>query len=357
MRYSADDRVAASWDYVARAATKIADTTTPGWAAELVAQDVAAFMADLVNISVFAALRARASTVEVTLDGAGSVTIPGRTNRGNMAGAWVGETGVIPVVQGTINAAKLEPTKLAAITTFSRELVTASNDTIETILRNGLREDTADLLDRNLLDAIAKVAGVRPAGLQNGSRSAASGGVDKVAQDLAAAIGPILTAGGGRDVVAIMNPLQELGLKFATNMLGLKAYPEMANGSLEGYPFITSNNVPDGVVVVLDAADFASAAGVPDFTVSEEATLTMANADNAVPTQALDAAGAVGTINQVLPDGGIHVAGAGGTGTIGYTAMSMFQQWSVALRMVVPVHWIMRRAGMVSVITGVNWGE
>lgn len=355
-RYPHDDRVAACMDYVVRAATGIADTTTPGWAAELVKQDVGAFMDELVNLSVFAALRARASTMDVSLDGIGSLKLPGRTNRGNMAGSWVGETGVIPVVQGTIAAATLERTKLAAITTFSKELMSATNDTIEAVLREGLRLDTADLLDRNLLDNVARVAGVRPAGLQVGANTAASGGPDEVRGDLKAALAPIVAAGGGRDIVLILNPAQALGLQFSVNMLGLLAFPEMAQGNLAGYPFITSNNVPVGVVFVMDAADFADAADVPEFTVSEEATLTMANADNVVPTQAT-ADGTIITAGQVPVDGGIHVAGgATGPATLGVVAMSMFQQWSVAVRMVLPVSWAMRRPGMVSTITAVDWG-
>lgn len=356
-RYANDDRVAACMGYVQRAAVQIADTTTPGWAAELVTHDVAAFMADLTNVSVFAALRARASTVSVSLDGVGSITIPSRSNQGNLAGAWVGETGVIPVLQGTFAAAKLEPTKLAAITTFSKELMNASNETIESVLRAGLRDDTADVLDKNLLDNVAKRVGVRPAGLQVGANSDASGGPDSVAADLLAAVGPIIAANGGRDIVLIMNPQQALGLKFATNMLGLPAFPEVGQGNLAGYPLITSNNVPVGTVVVLDAADFASAAGVPDFTVSEEATLTMANADGTAPTQAITSGGVVDVPGQVGPDLGIKVAGgAVGAGTANVVAMSMFQQWAIALRMVIPVHWSMRRPGMVSVITGVDWG-
>jgi HK97 family phage major capsid protein/HK97 family phage prohead protease len=355
-RYAHDERVAACMDYVTRAATGIADTTTPGWAAELVQQDVGAFMADLVNISVFAALRARASTLDVSLTGIGSLKLPGRTQNGSMAGSWVGETGVIPVVQGTLASAILERTKLAAIATFSKELLDASNGTIETVLRDGLKNDTANALDQKLLDNVARVAGVRPAGLQVGAHTAASGGVDSIRADLKAALAPIIAAGGGQDIVLIMNPAQALGLQFATNMLGLLAFPEMANGQLAGYPFITSLNVPAGVVFVMDAAAFVDTADVPEFTVSEEATLSMASADAVAPTQAT-ADGTIITAGQVPVDGGIHVGGGNtGPATVGVVAMSMFQQWSVAVRMVLPVSWALRRAGMVSTITAVDWG-
>lgn len=354
-RYAHDDRVAACFDYVQRTATNIADTTTPGWAAEMVQEDVAAFIQDMENLSIFADLRARPSSMSLT--GMNRVSVP-RRSKGGLGGAWVGEAGVIPVLQGLIGATPLEPTKLAGITTFSRELMTATNSQIEAVLRNGLRIDTAEKLDKALLDALPRVAGVRPAGLLNGANSNASGGPDAASSDIKTAIDSIIQAGGGRDIVLIMNPSQLNGLAFAENALGMPQFPSVAqNQSLQGKPIISSLNVPLGTVVVMDAAEFASMADVPEFRVSEEATLTMANADTTPPTQAVDAAGAVGTADQVIPDGGILVAGGpDGAGTAGFQAMSMFQQWAVAVRLVMPVNWAMTKDDMVSVITGVDWG-
>lgn len=354
--YANDDRVAGCMDYMLKSAVAIADSTTPGWAGELVREDIAAFMADIENVSVYAALRTRGRTVD--FDGAGRISIPSRTNQGNMAPAWVGEAGVIPVVQGSFAARLLEPTKLASITTFSKELLNNTSGQIEATLRDALRVDAATTLDAALLDATAARPQVRPAGLQVGATVVPSGGPDAAAADLKAALSPIIAAGGGQNIVLIMNPVNVLGLQFATNMLGLPAYPEIAQGRFAGYAFIASNNVPAGTVFVMDASEFASGAGVPNFEISEEATLTMANADGTAPTQAVDAAGAIDVPGQVGPDLGIKVAGnaAAGAGTAGYQAFSMFQMWSVALRMILPVHWMMLRDDMVSVITGVDWG-
>jgi HK97 family phage major capsid protein/HK97 family phage prohead protease len=355
-RYAHDDRVAACVEFVQRAAVQAADTTTPGWAAELVRQDVGGFIDFMATQSVFAALRARASSLDVSLDGVGKVTIPSRSNRGNLGGAWVGEAGVIPVLQGNLGAVSLEPTKLAGITVFTAELMNATNDQIETILRQAMLADTAYMLDTALLDNVVKVAGVRPAGLRVNSTIAASGGANAVAADLAAAIGAIIAAGGGDDIVVIMNPAQASGLAWAKNAFGQFEYPEVASGTINGKPIIISKNVPAGTVFVVDAAYFVNAAGVPEIKVSEEATLTMANAAASAPTQAIDAAGAIGTANQVLPDGGIKVlGGVAGAGTAGAVAMSVFQQNLIALRLLLPVHWVMRAPQMVSVITGVAW--
>lgn len=353
-RYRDDDRIKDCWDYTIKSAAQIADTTTPGWAAQLIAQDVVAFMEDLQNVSVFAALRARASAPTVTFDGAGSISIPSR-NKGGLGGAWVGEAGVIPVLQGTLGAVALSPTKLAGITTFTRELQSATTGQIETILRNGLRDDTADVLDKALLSALPARAQVRPAGLLNGVVGVPSSGdtPEAIRSDIAAAIGPIIAAGGGRDIVLLINPLAGLAVGSASTLNGDRAFPELQQGNLMGYSVIQSLNVPTGDLIAVDAADFANGAGVPEYRTSEEATLTMANADAVPPTQAIKADGTLDVAGEVGPDLGIKVAGgAVGAGTANIVAMSMFQQYAVALRMIFPVHWAMRRAGMVGLVTG-----
>jgi HK97 family phage prohead protease/HK97 family phage major capsid protein len=355
-RYRDDERVKDAWEYTTKSAAGIADTTTPGWAKELVRQDVAAFIADLVNVSVFAALRVRGSSYNVTFEGVGSVSIPLRTNRGNLAGAWVGEGGVIPVIQGSVGAVVLSPTKLAGITTFSRELANATTDQIETILRNGVREDTADMLDRSMLSNSAARVGVRPAGLLLGVTPVASTGntAQDILDDVHNAVAPIIQSGGGRDVVLIMNPLQVLTISTVLTLGGTRAFPEIDQGRLGNYAVVASLNVPAGTMIAVDCADFASGAGVPEYMVSDEATLTMANADATPPTQAVKADGTLDIATEVGPDLGIHVAGTpAGAGIAGFTAMSMFQQWSTALRIVMPVSWAMRRTGMVGAVTGI----
>jgi HK97 family phage prohead protease/HK97 family phage major capsid protein len=353
-RYRDDERVKDCWDYTTRSAVQIADTLTPGWAKELVATDVAAFIDDLAHVSVFAALRSRPAAPSVTFDGAGSITMPRRT-QGSLGGSWVGEAGVIPVLQGIIAAIALTPTKLAAITTFTRELQSGSNNQIENILRNGLRDDTANVLDIALLSANAAIANVRPAGILLGVAGVPSSGdtPEAIRADIAAAVGPIIAAGGGRDIVLIVNPMAALSVNSSTTLNGNPAFPETSQGQLMTYSLIQSLNVPAGNLIAVDAADFANGAGVPEYRVSEEATLVMASADATPPQMNVDAAGVATGAGTVPVDGGIHVAGGPATAaTAGAQAMSMYQQYAIALRLVMPVHWAMRRPGMVGLVTG-----
>jgi HK97 family phage prohead protease/HK97 family phage major capsid protein len=353
-RYRDDDRIKDCWDYTRKAASNIADMTTPGWAQNLIRTDIGEFVDALKNLSVFAALRSRPQAPSVNFDGAGAISIPGR-NRGGLGGSWIGEAGVIPVLQGTLTSILLTPTKVAGVTTFTRELQAATNGQIETILTNGLRDDTANVIDLALLSALAARPNVRPAGLLYNVVGVPSTGdtPEAIRIDLSNVLGPIIQAGGGRDIVLIMNPMSKLIVAAATTLNGTPAFPDIDQGILAGYPYIASLNVPAGDLIAVDAADFANGVGVPDYSVSEEATLTMATADATPPTQAVKADGTLDVAGEVGHDLGIHVAGgAAGVGTAGYQALSMFQQYAIALRMVLPLHWAMRRASMVGLVTG-----
>jgi HK97 family phage major capsid protein/HK97 family phage prohead protease len=358
-RYRDDERIKDCWEYTRKAAANIADMTTPGWAKDLIRTDIGEFVDALKNVSVFAALRSRPMAPSVTFEGAGAISIPGR-NRGGLGGSWIGEAGVMPVLQGTLTSILLTPTKVAGVTTFTKELQAATNGQIETILTNGLRDDTANVIDGALLSAMAARPNVRPAGLLNGVVGVPSTGdtPEAIRVDLAAVLKPIVQAGGGRDIVLIMNPMSKLVVAAATTLNGTPAFPEMDQGILAGYPFIASLNVPTGDLIAVDAADFANGVGVPDYSVSEEATLTMATADAVPPTQAIKADGTLDIAGEVGQDLGIPVVGppTAGAGAAGYYAMSMFQQYAIALRLVLPLHWAMRRASMVGLVTGFPLG-
>jgi hypothetical protein len=90
--------------------------------------------------------------------------------------------------------------------------------------------------------------------------------------------------------------------------------------------------VPLTMVIIVDAADFASLTGDDArFEMSDQATLHM---EDTTPL-------AIGT--------------PGTPPTVAAPARSMFQTDSIALRMILPLNWIMRRAGLVGWVTGVTW--
>ena len=149
-----------------------------------------------------------------------------------------------------------------------------------------------------------------------------------------------------------------INLSMITNALGQFVFREdVRDNSVLGLPIIASTNVPAAMAILVDAACFASAFDPPEVDVSDQATLTMANADGVAPTQAMDVAGALGTANQVPPDHGIHVSGHAGAAAVGFQAMSLFQTWTLGIRNVLPVGWGLTQlpANCVQVKTAITW--
>ena len=138
-----------------------------------------------------------------------------------MAGDWIGEGAPIPVKQGSIAGLTLTPKKLAVISTFTRELAMHSTPQIESLIRTMILEDTAAALDKFLLDNVA-ASSVRPAGLRNGVAGTPSSGTTlaNIVTDLKAALTPILAAGGGRNLVWLMNPARLAALGLMTSASG-----------------------------------------------------------------------------------------------------------------------------------------
>jgi hypothetical protein len=352
--YRDDERVKAGLDWVARSATDIATTTRPGWAAELVSEGTGAFLADILNLSVYQALASRGTTLQFGNNG--TLVIPRRAAKGSMAGTFVGETGVIPVKSDQLTSSLFERYKLAVISTFSKELETLSAPAIEQLIRDSISADTTELIDYKLLSALSQRVGVRPAGLLAGVVGIPSAGNTpaNVNTDIKALFGALAQR---QSVSVIMHPDRTLGLSLMTTATGDYIFKtDIENGNFFSGSLIVSENCPASTVIAVNNPDFATGNGTPVFDLSDQATLTMASSDSTPPTQSVKADGTLDVAEEVGPGLGISVAGGGqGAGTAGYEAVSMFQTWSTALRMVMPISWGMLRAGSVAALTAVNW--
>ena len=301
---------------VQKAAVDPALTSVPEWAGALARETWGEFLS-LLPASVYAQLAQLG--VSATFEN-GKARFPARGSTASLAGDFVGENQPIAVKKGAVSAPALVPKRIAVITAYSREMDTASGSTMERFLRTAIAEDTAPAIDAKLLDA-SPATPVRPAGLLYGVTLTPSAGTTPadMAMDIKAAVAPILLAGGGRRVALLMNSLQALTLSLSTVWTDAlrKAVVEI----------IASPHVPVGTLIALDAADFATAADVaPQFLLSSEATLHMSDTPE--------------TITDTM---------------MASPAMSLFQQDSVALRMVQQMDWTMRRPGMVGGVTGIEW--
>jgi HK97 family phage major capsid protein/HK97 family phage prohead protease len=336
MIYGEDEATKVFIDYATKAASAPAMTTVTGWAAELVQTVYSEFMALLVPASVMPRLSAKG--LALTFGRAGRIVIPTRNATPSIAGSFVGEGAAIPVRQAGFGTQSLVPKKLAVITTWTREMDEHSIPAVEGLLREAIQQDTSTAIDTVLLDANPATA-IRPAGLRNGVSGltpTAGGGFNALVGDIKALSGALLTATAGniRNGVFLMNPQQTLSISLTqppNAAVGLFPFAdEIAAGRLRTFSVIESANVPLGMVIALDAADFVSVGSeAPRFEVSDQATLHM---EDTAPTDI-----------------------TGGTPSPATPVKSMFQTDSMALRLIWPMNWVLRRTGMVSWLTGVTW--
>ena len=333
--YGDDEQTKAVVDWATRAATAPAMTSTVGWAAELVQQIVAEFMTTLLPKSVFP--RLSAAGLGLSFGRNGKIIIPTRSRTPTIAGSFVGEGQPIPVRQGAFTSATLTPKKMAVITTWTREIDEHSVPAIEGLLRAAIGEDTAISLDSVLMDANPATL-VRPAGLLNGVAGltpTAGGGFNAAVGDIKQLSGALITgtAGNIRSPHWLMNPQQVNSLGLIA-MPGVGAFPfraEVAAGNLGGWPIIDSGTVPLGTVVAIDAADYVSVADGPRFEISDQATLHL---EDTAPAD---------------------ITTAGTPAVASFPVKSMFQTDSLALRLILPVNWALRRPGVVAWVAGVTW--
>ena len=318
---------------VTRAAIAGATTTTAGWASELVQTAQGEFVNSLMPNQVFPPLAAMGLSLTFGPN-SGAIKIPSRTATPSIGGSFVAEAAPIPVRRLGTTSITLYPHKVGGISVFSREIAAYSNPDIETLIRDSIIADTQINIDALLLDNVA-VSTTRPAGLTNGVSTltaTAGGGYAAFLGDLAKLTGPFYAVNAGRKLVLLMNPAQRNQLMFAPGPAG--APFGWSTQFTDMFTVITSTSIAAGAVYMIDAADFVSVSGAPEFEVSEVATIHMED------TTPLNIA-----------------SGAQGSGVLATPTQSMFQTAQIAIRMLANVNWAMRRSGMVQFIgTGVNWG-
>ncbi|MGW9332712.1 phage major capsid protein [Bosea sp. NPDC055594] len=315
-----------------RAAVDPAKTTVSGWASELIETETVAFLETLREISFYPRLAALGANLQFG-PGRGQIKIPARASTPSISGSFVAEGSPIPVRRIGLTSATLSPHKMGVISYFTREVAKYSTPQIENLLRQEIRGDTADTIDTLLIDTTAGST-TRPAGLLNGISAltaSTAGGWQAIMEDIDTLAAPFDTAKAGRSLVLLMNRREARKLNFVPG-------PDDRLGSMRqlladsGITPISSVNVPAGRLIMIDAADFATAAGdQPEFDVSEQAVI---HAEDTSPQQI----GTAGTPNAVAAP-----------------VISMFQTASIALRMLLDVTWAMRRSGMVQWIDGADW--
>jgi hypothetical protein len=193
-------------------------------------------------------------------------------------------------------------------------------------------------VDSVLIDANPATV-IRPAGLLNGvvaTPPTAGGGIAGIVGDIVGLINAISTAtlGNVRNLVWLVNQTDMLraSLLTAANTGIFPFRDEIRGGTLATIPFIDSATVPAKTMILVDAADFVVVGGdAPRMEMSDQATLHM---EDTAPAE---------------------LVSSGSPGTVASPQRSLFQTDSLALRMVLPLNWIQRRAGTVAWTQNVTW--
>lgn len=319
-----------------KAAVNPAMTTVAGWAAELVQESVGDFLDILRPVSIYPRLANLG--VRLGFDTNGAIKIPSRLATPTLAGSFIAEGDPIPVRRLGLTSITLTPKKMAVISTFTREMANHSTPQIESLIRDAMVEDTAQVIDTYLLDALPATA-TRPAGLLYGATDVPpTDETDPLAMiaDIKNLIKAIIvnTGGTARNLVILVNPVQALSIVLQQSATGDFIFSGLSDfGNKVNITFIESGNVPVDTVIALDAADFVTVTGdTPEFDVSDQATLHM---EDTTP----------------LP----ITTGPQGTAVAASPVRSLWQTASIGVRMIWDINWAMRRTGLVAKVSAVTW--
>jgi HK97 family phage prohead protease len=317
-----------------RAATAPATTTTAGWAAELAVTGQGEWFNAVMAGSIFQPVAARG--MNITLGRYNQISMPTRAATPTIAGSFVAEGAPIPVRQAAFTPVTIGLKKMAVITSYTREIAEHSTPEIETILRQLIMDDTGVAVDTVFIDNVA-VSSIRPAGIRNGVSGltpTAGGGFAALVGDLKAMVGALAAVNAMGSLVWIMNPVQQIAISLTQNAGGDFPFQADINANrLLGYGVVISSTVPAGMVILINADDLMVVQGdTPRFDVSDQATLHF---EDTTPLQI--------------------TTGAQGSAVAATPVRSMFQTDSLALRMILPMNWALRRTGSVAWVTGVTW--
>jgi len=226
-----------------KAAVGAGTTTDATWASPLVAYTQAA--EEYINLL-------RPATIIGRIPGLRrvpfNIQIP-RATAGTTVG-WVGENAPKPVSNMQFDSITLRWAKAAGIVVITQELARFSNPAAEGLVRTDMIAQMAQFLDRQFVDpAVAAVTNVSPASITNGVSAVTATGTNDAAfrTDAKTMINTFLTNNlSTAGAVWIGTQQQATAFSLMLNALGQASYPTMTptGGTLIGYPYIASENIP-----------------------------------------------------------------------------------------------------------------
>jgi hypothetical protein len=323
---------------IEKAEVPAGSTVSGSWAEDLVGDTTSAF-ADFVEY-----LRPQTILGKFGTNGIPSLRrvpfrVPLISQTGGGAGYWVGEGKAKPLTSFDFARTTLEPLKVANIAVLTDEVIRDSSPSAEAIVRDQLVEALKARLDIDFIDpAKAASAGVSPASITNAAPNGAGSGTgdaDDVRADIRSLLGEYIAANNPpTSGVLIMQSGTALALSMMVNALGQNEFNGlgMNGGMLLGIPVITSEHVPSGIVVMVNASDiYLADEGGFRLDMSREATVEM--------------------LDSSLTGDSIGVVPGTAASTV-----SLWQTNSVGFLAERTINWAARRTSAVAYLSGVAWG-
>lgn len=306
------------------------DTTTAGWASELV------YNQNLVNE--FIELL-RPQTILGRMTGLRQVPFNVRMSGQDSGGTayWVGQGRAIPASKLHTLEVTLGIAKAAGLMVITEELARSSAPSAEGLIRDDLMKTIKTFLDVQFVDPnVAAVANVSPASITNGVTPIVPTGTDAAAlrYDVQQLFKAFIQANmDPTKAVWIMETTQALAISMMLNPLGQPEFPgiNIMGGTFQGLPVIPSMS--------------ANIAGSPD----SGKMIILANADDIL--MADDGGLTVDASREASIEMTDSPTGDAAAGTQGITSLvSMFQENSIAIKLVRYINWKKRRATAVQYI-------
>lgn len=233
-----------------RAFVDAGDTTTSGWASQLVpaAQQMQSEFLELLRPATIIGRIPNLRRVPF------NIAVPLQTGGGTYN--WVGESKAKPVTSAAFSNVTLRWAKAAGIIVITKELARFSSPSAEAIIRDEMIQGCTRFLDTQFVDPnVAAVANVSPASITNSIVPAVPSGstADDFRYDISVLMAAFITANQDpSNAVLLMSATTAMGLSLMVNALGQPEFPNisMAGGTIVGLPVIVSENVNDRVILV-----------------------------------------------------------------------------------------------------------
>jgi Phage capsid family len=283
--------------------------------ASAVSPIVPSFLASLIPLSAGAALLQEG--VVLRWNGAAAITLPTITS---IVADWISELAPIPVRGATTGpGVRLDPFKLAVITTLSSEMVRSSN--AEEIVSDVLKKSVGPALDAALFSNVAGTPGLRPPGLLNGvtalTPSTATPKSEAMADDLSSLAAAVAAYSGNGRIGFAMAVKQAIRVSLQAEQFS--------------FPLLMSSQIPAGTVIAIALPAICSVVeSVPQIDSSQVALLHEETAP--------------------LP-----ISSPGTPPTLASPVRSLYQTDSAAVRLRLPVSWVVRTPAAVAWMSAVTW--